>query len=146
MDIMKAGMMVGMKPWIIINEKKEKKDMTNLEIYNIATNLAEAFRDNTQKLPVKVNFFLQKNKKTLIALAQEIEEARLDIAKKYGTLDIESGSYAVEAENVEVAQKDLANLFNIDQQVDIKMISYDDIDPDMELTTAQMEALLFMIE
>ena len=120
--------------------------MTNLEIYNIATDLAEAFRDNTQKLPVKVNFFLQKNKKTLIALAQEIEEARLDIAKKYGTLDVKSGSYAVEAENIEVAQKDLANLFNIDQQVDIKMISYDDIDPDMELTTAQMEALLFMIE
>ena len=120
--------------------------MTNFEIYNIATDLAEAFRDNTQKLPVKVNFFLQKNKKTLIALAQEIEEARLDIAKKYGTLDVESGSYADEAEYVEVAQKDLANLFNIDQQVDIKMISYDDIDPDMELTTAQMEALLFMIE
>lgn len=120
--------------------------MTNLEIYNTATELMEAFKDNTQKLPVKVNFFLQKNKKTLVSLAQEIEEARLDIAKKYGTLDIESGSYAVDAEYIEVAQKDLVNLFNIDQQVDIKKISYDDIDPDMELTTAQMEALMFMIE
>ena len=36
--------------------------MTNLEIYNIANNLLEAFNDNNQKLPVKVNFFLQKNK------------------------------------------------------------------------------------
>jgi hypothetical protein len=32
--------------------------MTNLEIYNIATKLADAFSDTQQKFPVKMNFFL----------------------------------------------------------------------------------------
>lgn len=120
--------------------------MTNLEIYNIANDLAEAFQDNSQKLPIKVNFFLQKNKKLLIGLAQEIEESRLNIARTYGTLDTETGTYSVPAEKIEAAQKDLANLFNIDQDVNIVKISFTDLDPDMELTTSQMEALMFMIE
>lgn len=120
--------------------------MTNLEIYNIANNLLEAFSDNTQKLPVKVNFFLQKNKKTLLNLAQEIEEERINIAKNYGNLDPETGNYSVSAEHIEAAQQDLNNLFNIEQDVNIAKINYNDLDPNMELTTAQMEALMFMIE
>lgn len=120
--------------------------MTNLEIYNIANNLLEAFSDNTQKLPVKVNFFLQKNKKTLLNLAQEIEEERINIAKNYGNLDPETGNYSVSVEHIEAAQQDLNNLFNIEQDVNIAKINYNDLDPNMELTTAQMEALMFMIE
>ena len=120
--------------------------MTNLEIYNIANNLLEAFSDSTQKLPVKVNFFLQKNKKTLLNLAQEIEEERINIAKNYGSLDPETGNYSVSSEHIEAAQQDLNNLFNIEQDVNIAKINYNDLDPNMELTTAQMEALMFMIE
>ena len=120
--------------------------MTNLEIYNIANNLLEAFSDNTQKLPVKVNFFLQKNKKTLLNLAQEIEEERINIAKNYGNLDPETGNYSVNSEHIEAAQQDLNNLFSIEQDVNIAKINYNDLDPNMELTTAQMEALMFMIE
>lgn len=120
--------------------------MRNSEIYTIANDLAEAFKDNSQKLPIKVNFFLQKNKKLLIGLAQEIEESRLSIARTYGTLDAKSGNYLVPADKIEAAQKDLFNLFDIDQVIDIVKISYDDLDPNMELTTAQMEALMFMIE
>ena len=120
--------------------------MTNLEIYNIANSLMEAFNDNTQKLPVKVNFFLQKNKKTLLNLAQEIEEARINIAQAYGVLNEETGNYSVPSEKIIEAQQDLENLFNIDQNIDIMKINYNDLDPNMELTTAQMEALMFMIE
>lgn len=120
--------------------------MTNLEIYNIANNLLEAFNDNSQKLPVKVNFFLQKNKKVLLSLAQEIEEERINIAQNYGKLDSESGNYSVDLEHIEAAQQDLNNLFNIEQDVNIAKINYNDLDPNMELTTAQMEALMFMIE
>ena len=36
--------------------------MKNSEIYNYAQALTEAFRDNNQRLPVKINFYLQKNK------------------------------------------------------------------------------------
>ena len=120
--------------------------MTNLEIYNIANNLLEAFNDNSQKLPVKVNFFLQKNKKVLLSLAQEIEEERISIAQNYGKLDSESGNYSVDLEHIEAAQQDLDNLFNIEQDVNIAKINYNDLDPNMELTTAQMEVLMFMIE
>jgi len=120
--------------------------MTNLEIYNIANNLLEAFNDNSQKFPVKVNFFLQKNKKVLLSLAQEIEEERISIAQNYGKLDSESGNYLVDLEHIEAAQQDLNNLFNIEQDVNIAKINYNDLDPNMELTTTQMETLLFMIE
>lgn len=120
--------------------------MTNNEIYNIANNLLEAFNDNNQKLPVKVNFFLQKNKKVLLNLAQEIEEERISIAQNYGKLDSESGNYSVNLEHIEAAKQDLNNLFNIEQDVNIAKINYNDLDPNMELTTAQMEALMFMIE
>lgn len=119
--------------------------MTNLEIYNIANNLLNAFDDSSQKLPVKVNFFLQKNKKTLMTLAQEIEEARFNIASTYGT-QTEEGNYAIEADKIEEAQAELNQLFNIDQDINIMKINYNDLDPNMELTTAQMEALMFMIE
>ena len=120
--------------------------MTNLEIYNIATKLADAFSDTQQKFPVKMNFFLQKNKKVLLNLAQEIEEERISIAQNYGKLDSESGNYSVDLEHIEAAQQDLDNLFNIEQDVNIAKINYNDLDPNMELTTAQMEALMFMIE
>lgn len=119
--------------------------MTNLEIYNTASHLMEAFSDGNQKLPVKLNFFLQKNKKTLLGLAQEIEEARLNIAKEFGVQN-ENGGYTVEPENVNKAQAELTQLFNIEQEVDIAMINYDDLDPSMTMTAAQMEALLFMIK
>lgn len=120
--------------------------MTNMEIYGIANDLFAAFNDESQKLPVKVNFFLQKNKKTLLNLAQEIEEERINIAKNYGTLNSETGNYSVAPENIEAAQTDLEKLFNLEQDVNIMKISFEDLDPNLELTTAQMEALMFMIE
>lgn len=119
--------------------------MTNLEIYNIANKLLEAFSDEEQKFPVKLNFFLQKNKKLLVTLAQEIEESRINIAKKYGQLN-ENGSFIIGPENTESAQGELNALFNIEQNVDIMKINYNELDPNMELTSAQMEALMFMIE
>lgn len=119
--------------------------MTNLEIYSTASRLMEAFHDNEQKFPVKMNFFLQKNKKTLLSLAQEIEEARLNIAQTYG-VDSGNGSFSIAPENISKAQEELNQLFNIEQSVNIAKISYNDLDPNMELTEAQMEALMFMIE
>ena len=119
--------------------------MTNLEIYNITNKLLEAFSDEEQKFPVKLNFFLQKNKKLLVTLAQEIEESRINIAKTYGQLN-EHGSFIIAPENTERAQGELNALFNIEQNVNIMKINYNELDPNMELTSAQMEALMFMIE
>ena len=50
-----------------------RKTMSNLEIYNTATSLSELFTEMVQteiKLPVKVNFYFQKNMNALVAMAQ----------------------------------------------------------------------------
>jgi hypothetical protein len=54
--------------------------LTNNEIYTYANTLAQAFDDKDQKLPIKISFYLQKNKNTLIQLAQDIEQLRMSIA------------------------------------------------------------------
>ena len=120
--------------------------LTNQEIYSYAMALNEAFTDNTQRLPMKINFYLQKNKKTLIELGQELEESRLDIIRGYGEIAEDSGTYSIPADKVNDAQKELEDLLALEQEVEIYMIKADNLPDDINLTTAQMEAMLFMIE
>lgn len=120
--------------------------LTNNEIYLYAKNLIEAFNDKDQKLPIKINFYLQKNKNTLIELAGSIEAIRMEIAKNYGTLDTESQQYIIPPEKIEEVNKELTDLLSLEQEVQIYMINIDNLSDDLSLTTAQMEALMFMIE
>ena len=120
--------------------------LTNNEIYSHANQLLEAFQDNNQKLPIKINFYLQKNKNTLIALAQEIEKTRVEIAQSYGELNQETQQFVVPPEKVIEASKELNDLFNLEQDVNIYMINIDSLSDDYAMTTAQMEAIMFMIE
>ena len=120
--------------------------MTNNEIYGAANLLMEHFQDNSLKLPVKVNFYLQKNKKLLIELAQDIERNRMDIANQYGTLDEQTGQYQVEQDKIEEASNELNELFNLEQDVKIYKVSIEDFKDEFVLTTGQMDALMFMIE
>lgn len=120
--------------------------MTNFEIYNIAKAMSDAFQDGSQYLPIKVNFFIQKNKATLMALAQDIDNSRMEIVRNYGTLNEEGTQYMVSDENMEAANKELLDLFNIEQEVDIRKVSIDAFPDDVTLTSAQMEALMFMID
>lgn len=120
--------------------------MTNNEIYGVANLLMEHFQDNSLKLPVKVNFYLQKNKKLLIELAQDIEKNRMDIANQYGTLDEQTGQYQVEQDKIEKASNELNELFNLEQDVKIYKVSIEDFKDEFVLTTGQMDALMFMIE
>ena len=120
--------------------------LKNSEIYAYAAALAEAFSDKDQKLPIKINFYLQKNRNKLIEIAQEIEQSRLEIAKTYGTLNEENMQYAIAPDKVEEAQKELTDLFNLEQEVQIYTINIDNFSDDLTITTAQMEALMFMIE
>ena len=131
-----------------INIKKEKKvmTMTNFEIYNTAKAMSDAFQDGTQYLPVKVNFFIQKNKATLMTLAQDIDNSRIAIVQNYGTMDEEANQFVVPEDKIEAANAELMDLFNIEQEVDIRKVSIDSFPDDINLTTAQMEALMFMID
>lgn len=120
--------------------------LTNNEIYEYASQLAQAFNDENQKLPIKINFYLQKNKKTLITLAQDIEKARLEIAKGNGVLDESGNQYAISPDKVSFVQNELNDLFSLEQEVDIYTVSIDSLNDDLVLTTSQMEALMFMID
>lgn len=120
--------------------------LTNNEIYSYAIALNEVFTDNTQRLPMKVNFYLQKNKKTLIALGQDIEESRLEIIRSYGEPSEDGATYSIPADKVMAAQKELEDLLMLEQEVEIYKINSDSLPDDINLTTGQMEAIMFMID
>lgn len=120
--------------------------LTNNQIYTYATDLTAAFQDSTQKLPIKVNFYIQKNKETLLTMAQEIEKARVDLLNNYGTLDGETNRFILDNDKISIAAKELEDLFNLEQEVNIYKVNIDSFGDDLSLTTGQMEALLFMID
>lgn len=120
--------------------------MTNNEIYTYTRQLMDAFSDGEQKLPIKINFYLQKNKNTLLALAQDIERSRLEIAQNFGTLDDAGEQYVIPNDKLAEASKELEDLFNLEQDVTIHKISIDSLNNDLMLSAAQMEALMFMID
>ena len=144
--------------------------LTNNEIYNYANSLMEYFSDSEVKFPIKVNFYLQKNKNALTTLAQDIEQERINIIQEYGKLDEETQQFSIPQEkmaedlfmyqadisNIEKAKSGsgitdlakldmIADLFNLTQDVNLYKVNLDSFG-DMELTANQMQALLFMIE
>lgn len=120
--------------------------MTNNEIYIHARRLLEAFQDGEQKLPIKIGFYLQKNKNTLTTLAQDIEKARIDIAQAHGELDEAGEQYIIPADKMAIVNKELEDLFNLEQEVTIHKVNIDSLSDDFVLSAAQMEALMFMID
>lgn len=120
--------------------------LTNNEIYNYAIALGKAFNDETQKLPVKVSFYLQKNKNTLVELAQDIEKTKMTIAQENGKLDETTGQYAIDPDKIETVSQELNDLFNLEQEVNIYTIDINSLSEDLLISTAQMEALMFMID
>lgn len=117
--------------------------LTNQKIYQYAINLM-AFNIEG-KLPVRINFFLQKNIQIIQNLAQEIETARLEIARHFGELNEEGTTYNISPEKMTAAQQELTDLFNLEQEVNIHIFGLDDFDG-IELTTQQLSAIMFMIE
>ena len=117
----------------------------NNEIYQIANNLISNLDNLDIYIPAKANFFLQKNLQTLAAAAQEIEKARLEIAQHYGEPDEAGQQYKIPREKLEEANKELEDLFSIEQELDIKTFSIESLG-NAEFTPAQMQAMMFMIE
>lgn len=122
------------------------KILTNEEIYLINKQLNEVFENSGQYLPAKVNFYIQKNKKKIAELAQEIEESRVKIVINFGELSEENeGKYFIPNEKMGDFQKELNDLLDIEQEIEIKIISIEDIE-NLHFTFQQMESLMFMIE
>ena len=120
--------------------------LTNQEIYSYAIALNNAFADNTQKLPMRVNFYLQKNKNLLTSLGQDLENSRMEVIRTYGEPSEDGTQYTIPKDKVEEAQKELNDLFALEQEVNIYKINADSLPDDISLTTGQMEAIMFMID
>ena len=117
--------------------------MNNGMIYQYALTLNEALNNNDLQMPVAVIFSIEKNKQTLMTIAQDIEKYRMDIIKKYG--EEVDGNYNVPQDKIEIANKELQDLFSIEQEVNIYKFNIEDLG-DIKLTSNQMNAILFMIE
>ena len=120
--------------------------MSNLDIYQYTSNLANAFNEQENvQLPIMVNFAIQKNLHELSSVVNIIEKVRNDLGKKYGEYDSEEGNYFIPEENREKISNELNQLMEAQQNVDIKKIKLKDLEG-INLTPAQMRSLLFMIE
>lgn len=119
--------------------------LSNQQIYQFATNLFNTLNNFDGYVPAKANFFLQKNLQILTAAAEEIDSSRLKIISHYGVLNIESQQYDIAEEKTEQVFQELNDLFSIDQDLNIKTFSIEDLG-NTEFTPAQMQAIMFMIE
>jgi hypothetical protein len=81
----------------------------------------------------------------LETLFSEIEVSRVEIIKNYGIMS-ETGDVTIPPEKLENASKEMADLLNLEQDVNIYTVSIDSFPEDLSLTTAQMNALMFMID
>lgn len=117
--------------------------MNNGMIYQYALTLNEALNNNDLQMPVAVIFSIEKNKQTLMTVAQDVEKYRMDIIKKYG--EEVDGNYNVPQDKIEIANKELQDLFSIEQEINIYKFNIEDLG-DIKLTSNQMNAILFMIE
>lgn len=109
-----------------------------------------------KRLPAKINYALMKNKKALLSELQGIQEQRIEIMKSHakkndnGEPVSENGQFIFESDaDKEEATKEYAELLNVDANIDIMTVTFDDIVKcdDMEpLTTSEIEALEFMID
>ena len=119
--------------------------LTNGEIYNYANALAKEFNNSELKLPIRINFYLQKNMAELIGLAQDVDKERISIVEEFGTYNEKTQSYDIPKDKVIQAGNKLDELFSLTQEVKLYKVKLDDFN-DIELTAAQMQALLFMID
>lgn len=118
--------------------------LTNQQIYACANELIALKKCNI-KLPIKVNFYLQKNLQIVAQAAEEIEGARLQIASQYGTLNKEKNGYDIPLENIPIVNRELNDLFNLEQDLNIHIFKLSDFD-NIELTYQELSAIMFMIE
>lgn len=118
--------------------------LTNEQIYTYSKSLQNTL-DNSIYMPAKINFYICKNVDLLAAAAKGIEESRLKVAEHYGTLTEDGTQYLIPQDKLSEANRELVELFSIEQELDIKTFSIEDIEK-VELTGAQMQALMFMIE
>jgi hypothetical protein len=118
--------------------------LKNQETYEYSQKLS-VFNNCNLKLPVRINFFLQKNIRTIITAATEIEQTKMSIAAEYGVPNETQTGYDIPAEHIQIVNQELTDLFNLEQDLPIHIFKLDDFEG-LEFTYQQMSAIMFMIE
>lgn len=125
-----------------------KKELSNYQILQIYDNLSDAFIGENAKniyLPIKISFAIMKNISILKNLSSEIEEARINICKHYGELSEDGSKFTFRKEDKEKVNEEFADLLNMTQEVDFRVIKLKDIEK-IELKMSQMQALMLIID
>lgn len=121
--------------------------LTNKQIYEYTEKVLKVFSvDEEIYLPIRVNFYLHKNRNILMELAKDIEKQRIEIIKKYEILNEETKKYEVPKDKTTDVLNEIDELFSLTQDVILYFVNMDEIKDDLTLTTQQMDALMFMIE
>ena len=118
--------------------------LNNQQIYEYGQKLS-IFTNNNSTMPVRINFYLQKNIQTITRAAEEIEVARLGLAARYGVLNETQTGYDIPAENINIINQEISDLFNLEQELNIHQFKLSDFD-NIELTFQEMSAIMFMVE
>lgn len=118
--------------------------LTNQQIYEYA-NLLLSFKDCDIKIPVRINFYMQKNIKCIEQAAIEIDKMRISIGSQFGVPSPNADRYDIPKENIPVVNQELNDLFTLEQDLNIHMFKLSDFDG-IELTYQQMSAIMFMVE
>ena len=108
---------------------KLTKTMTNEQIYRIAMGFYKYFNGDLI-LPIKVNFYLIKNKNYFLQLGQQIEEFKSKICGNY---------------DKEIINQKLKEFSELQQEVSFYQVSLEDFG-DINLSMEQLDTLEFMIK
>lgn len=120
--------------------------MKNENIIILYENLKKAFDDNTKYFPAKINFIIHKNINLLKSFSEEIYRERDAIIQHYGDIiDNVAETYQIPEQFKKIAQQELDELLEIEQNINILYIKLNQIE-NLEFTSNQMEAIMFMIE
>lgn len=119
--------------------------LKNSEILNFVQNFDKNFKQETQYFPARVNFYLYKNIKPLMEAAESAMMVREDIFKRFGRFDEQKQGYVFTDEGRELANKELKDLLNLEQEVNITMLNLKDLEG-LKFTPEQMNTIFFMIE
>jgi hypothetical protein len=78
-------------------------------------------------------------------LGQEVEVARMNIAREFGIANEDGTSYEIPNENAQAARQELNDLFNIEQDIELHIFKLEEFDG-IELSYQELSAIMFMIE
>lgn len=117
--------------------------LTNKEILENTEKLAVLLQEGIP-LPAVISFSVVRNYKSLLPIAEDIENERLKIAQRYGKAT-EDGTFYIPEENRESAMQELNDLSNVTTSVPIMTFTLDKLSGyDISLKT--MNILYFMVE